>query len=177
MELGKYSYGTQNIAVFSWGEPATIKIGAFCSIASKCEIFIGGNHHMDTITTYPFGMINTQTFSHPNVRMSPLTKGDVIIGNDVWIGHGVTIMSGVKIGDGAVIATNSHVVKDVPPYSIVGGNPAKVIRYRFTDDQIKDLLEVKWWEWQDSVINENLELICSDHIAELVLKSKQIKGY
>ena len=75
------------------------------------------------------------------------TRGDVIIGNDVWIADNVTIMSGVRIGDGAVIACNSHVVKDVEPYSIVGGNPAKFIKHRFTQEQIECLLKIKWWNW------------------------------
>ena len=97
----------------------------------------------------------------------PKSNGDVIIGNDVWIGHESTIMSGVKIGDGAVIAANSVVVKDVEPYTIVGGNPAKVIKKRFSDDIINNLLELKWWDWSNEKINENLNILCSNNFDKL----------
>ena len=96
------------------------------------------------------------------------TKGDVIIGNDVWIADNVTIMSGVTIGDGSVIACNSHVVKDVEPYTLVGGNPAKFIKYRFTKEQIEKLLQIKWWEWDDSKINKFVPLLCNNNIDEFI---------
>lgn len=96
------------------------------------------------------------------------TKGDVIIGNDVWIAENVTIMSGVTIGDGSVIACNSHVVKDVEPYSLVGGNPAKFIKYRFTQDQIEKLLQIKWWNWDDGKINQFVPLLCNNNIDEFI---------
>jgi virginiamycin A acetyltransferase len=98
----------------------------------------------------------------------PSTRGDVIIGNDVWIAENVTIMS----GDGAVIACNSHVVKDVEPYSIVGGNPAKFIKYRFTQEQIEWLLKIQWWKWSPEKINENVHLLCNDRIDEFIDKHK-----
>jgi virginiamycin A acetyltransferase len=98
----------------------------------------------------------------------PSTKGDVIIGNDVWIGANVTIMSGVTIGDGAVIANNSHVVKNVEPYSLVGGNPAKLIKYRFTPEQIEKLLKIKWWYWDDKKINKFTPLLCNDNIDKFI---------
>jgi acetyltransferase-like isoleucine patch superfamily enzyme len=107
---------------------------------------LGGNHNSDWVTTYPFGHIHQNIFNTFNGEGHPATKGDVIIGNDVWIAANVTIMSGVTIGNGAVIANNSHVVKNVDPYSLVGGNPAKLIKYRLTPEQIKKLLEIKWWE-------------------------------
>jgi acetyltransferase-like isoleucine patch superfamily enzyme len=102
------------------------------------------------------------------------TKGDVIIGNDVWIGEGAKIMAGVIIGDGAVIANNSHVVKNVAPYSVVGGNPAKHIKYRFTEAQINQLLQIKWWNWDDENINDFTRLLCDtniDNFIEAALKT------
>ena len=93
---------------------------------------------------------------------------NIIIGNDVWIADNVTIMPGVTIGDGAVIATNSHVVKNVKPYSIVGRNPAKHIKYRFTKEQIEKLLEIKWWDWEDSKINQFIPLICNTNIDNFI---------
>lgn len=161
---------TDPIDIKEWGEGAKLHIGAFCSIATKCTVFLGGNHRVDRITTYPFGHINQSIFHHDGSG-HPCTKGDVTIGNDVWIGHNVTIMSGVTIGDGAVIAANSHVVKDVEPYSIYGGNPACLIRYRFSDDIIRKLLQIQWWNWEDTKINEHVQDLCdASRVAEFVNK-------
>lgn len=172
-KIGKYTYGERNISIKQWGEGANLHIGSFCSIADNITVFLGGNHNTEWTSTYPFGHINTKTFNTFNGKGHPSTNGDVIIGNDVWIGSGVTIMSGVKIGDGAVIAANSHVVKDVQPYSIVGGNPAKLIKKRFADNVIDQLLELKWWDLPDDKINEIVPLLCSDNIEELISKLKQ----
>jgi len=163
-----YSYGSPTII---WGNPnAEYFCGRFCSIASNFIVYLGGNHRTDWITTYPFGHVHEDVFKH-NKEGHPSTNGDVIIGNDVWIGNNVTIMSGVKVGNGAVIAANSHVVKDVEPYSITGGNPAKTIKYRFTQEQIKKLLEIEWWNWDNEKINENVELLCSDNIDTFIDKN------
>lgn len=136
------------ITLRQWGEGAQLKIGNFCSIASNITVLLGGNHRTDWVTTYPFGHCKNFPDVAP-VKGHPKTNGNVVIGNDVWIGSGATIMSGVTIGDGAVIAANSHVVKDVAPYSIVGGNPAKHIKFRFTEEQIKSLLQIQWWNWDN----------------------------
>jgi acetyltransferase-like isoleucine patch superfamily enzyme len=162
MSYGKYTYGSPTI---HWtNDTAKLIVGNFCSIATNVNIYLGGNHRTDWVTTYPFGHIHQNIFNGFNGAGHPSTKGDVIIGNDVWIGHSATIMSGVTVGSGAVIAANSHVVKDVEPYSIVGGNPAKHIRYRFTSTQIKRLLELQWWDWPIEKINDNLHNICSPNI-------------
>lgn len=162
MSFGKYTYGSPFVH-FS-NENSQIVVGNFCSIADNVHIWLGGNHRTDWVTTYPFGHINTHKFNTFNGDGHPSTKGDVIIGNDVWIANDVTIMSGVTIGDGAVIANNSHVVKNVEPYSVVGGNPAKLIKYRFTPEQIKKLLEIKWWYWEDDKINSFTSLLCNNNI-------------
>lgn len=121
------------------------------------------------VTTYPFGQIHTDKFNNFNcVSVNNYTKGDVVIGNDVWIASGVTIMSGVTIGDGAVIASNSHVVKNIEPYSIVGGNPAKLIKYRFSPEQINKLLEIKWWYWDDDKINKFIPLLYNPNIDQFI---------
>ena len=98
-------------------------------------------------------------------------KGDTVVGNDVWIGQSVTIMPGVHIGDGAIIAANSVVTKDIPPYHIAGGNPIRIIRKRFDDDLIRYLLELKWWDWSAQKVFENLEILCSDDLTKI----KEIK--
>jgi acetyltransferase-like isoleucine patch superfamily enzyme len=168
MSIGKYTYSDGNPKVFYQNNDAKLVVGKFCSIASGLTIYLGGNHRVDWVTTYPFGHINQDKFTDFNGVGHPSTKGDVIIGNDVWIASDVTIMSGVTIGDGAVIANNSHVVKDVEPYSMVGGNPAKLIKYRFTKEQIEKLLEIKWWDWDDDKINKYTPLLCNNNIDDFI---------
>lgn len=157
--IGKGGYGSENIRIYEWGEGKTIKIGSFCSIATNIQIFLGGNHRSDWITTTPFPI--SYNIGHPS------SNGDVIIGNDVWIGANATIMSGVTIGDGAVIANNSHVVKNVDPYTIVGGNPAKLIRKRFDDETIEKLLKLKWWDFDIDEINRLSPILCSNNLDQL----------
>lgn len=166
MSFGKYTYGDP---IINWENPdAQLVVGNFCSIAGNVNIYLGGNHRTDWVTTYPFGHIYEDTFTVFDGVGHPSTKGDVIIGNDVWIGSNVTIMSGVTIGDGVVIANNSHVVKNVEPYSLVGGNPAKLIKYRFTPEQIEKLLEIKWWFWEDKLINQFTPLLCNNNIDNFI---------
>jgi virginiamycin A acetyltransferase len=119
--------------------------GKFCQIATGVRFIMNGsNHAMDGVSTYPFKVFGG---SWSNATMNVISKGDTVIGNDVWIGNSVTIMQGITIGDGAVIGTNSLVTKDVEPYSIIGGNPAKLIRKRFDDETIEFLLKLAWWDW------------------------------
>lgn len=166
MTVGDYTYGQENIRVIDFGEGTQLFIGKFCSIAAEVTVYLGGNHRHDWITTYPFGHIHQATFPHSG-HGHPKTNGNVVIGNDVWIGRGVTIMSGVTIGDGVVIAANSHVVRDVESYSIVGGNPACLIKFRFGDnlqgvENRAMLSRIKWWNWPIEKIRENVHLLCSD---------------
>jgi virginiamycin A acetyltransferase len=165
-EFGDYTYGYDSLIVKDFETGEKLRIGKFCSLSSNITILLGGNHPIKNVSTYPFGVLNTNKFSG-SINIEKITK-DTVIGNDVWIGHGVTILTGVTIGDGAVIAANSNVVKDVEPYSIVGGNPAKFIKKRFTDEQITDLLDIKWWNLDDNKINEILPHICSDNIDEFI---------
>jgi len=161
----KYTHGS--LDVLYWAPENDIKIGKFCTLGANIVVYLGGNHDTHRLSTYPFGYVNTDIFNNISTDVAQSiakSKGPVNIGNDVWIGSNVRIMSGVTIGDGVIIANNSHVVKDVAPYSIVGGNPARFIRYRFTEQQIKRLLEIKWWDWADEKINQNLPLICSNDI-------------
>ena len=166
-KIGKYTYGGHNnININYWGEGTWLDIGSFCSIASNLTVLLGGNHRTDWATTYPFGHINTNIFNNFNGVGHPQTKGDVIIENDVWIGSNVTILSGITIGNGSCIANNSVITKDVEPYSIVGGNPAKLIKHRFDQETINSLLELKWWDLDDFHINEMSPYLCSEDFKE-----------
>jgi len=122
-------------------------IGKFCMIASDVTFIMNGaNHLSEAISSYPFAIFGGDWSTAMDGKSYP-TKGNTEIGNDVWIGYGATIMPGVKVGDGAIIATKSVVTSDVAPYTIVGGNPAKEIRKRFSKEQIQQLLDLAWWDW------------------------------
>lgn len=154
IEIGRYTYGYESMVIKQWGEGASLRIGSFCSIANGLTVFLGGNHRVDWITTFPFGHIFQDELGGAEIVGHPQSNGDIIIGNDVWIGSNVTIMSGLKIGDGAVIAANSTVMKDIASYEIWGGNPAKKLKTRFPEEIIQSLQKLKWWEWKVDVVKE-----------------------
>jgi acetyltransferase-like isoleucine patch superfamily enzyme len=172
MSYGKHTYG--KLTVLRQSKNSKLHVGNFCSIASGVSVFLGGNHRTDWVTTFPFGHIHKSIFNKFNGDGHPITRGDVNIGNDVWIGLNVSIMSGVTIGDGSVIACNSHVVKNVEPYSLVGGNPAKLIKYRFSKEQIEKLLQIKWWYWDDDKINNFTPMMCNDNIDDFIKAASAI---
>jgi acetyltransferase-like isoleucine patch superfamily enzyme len=153
LSIGLYTYGADNLRILFRDSGEKVAIGKFCSIAKDVTIILGGGHRHDWITTYPFGHVAQADFGNEQSAGHPTTKGSVTIGNDVWIGFGVTIMSGVSIGDGAVIATNSHIVNDVPPFGIAGGNPGKLIKLRFDEETIARLMKVKWWDFPIAEVN------------------------
>lgn len=142
-------------------------IGKFCTIASDVTFIMNGaNHLADGASCYPFAIFGNDWQHAMDNKRYPF-KGDTVVGNDVWIGYRAIIMPGIKIGDGSIIATNSTVTKDVEPYSIVGGNPAKEIRKRFSPDAIASLLELKWWDWPIEKITRNVHRLTSNDIKEL----------
>lgn len=142
-------------------------IGKFCMIGSGVTFIMNGaNHLTDAVTAYPFAIFDNGWENAMEGKTYPV-KGDTVIGNDVWIGYNATIMPGVQIGDGAIIGTNSTVTKNVEPYAMVGGNPAKEIKKRFTQDQINILLQLKWWDWNIEKITENLHLLTGNNIFAL----------
>lgn len=145
-------------------------IGRFCSIACGAKfLFNSANHRMSSLSTYPFPLFFEEWgLDMKNVADSWDNKGDIIIGNDVWIGYEAVILAGVTIGDGAVIGSRALVTKDVAPYTIVGGIPAKPIRKRFSEGTIKTLLELKWWDWPKERIARNITAIQSGAIEKLV---------
>lgn len=142
-------------------------IGKFCMIASGVTFIMNGANHLSkSISSYPFAVFGNGWEQAMEGKSYPV-KGDTIVGNDVWIGYGATIMPGVKIGDGAIIASNSTVTKDVPPYTVVGGNPAKEISKRFSDEKIQKLLSIQWWDWPIEKITKNVQALTGEDIDEL----------
>ena len=174
MSYGRHAYGRAIVAFRH--KDAELRVGNFCSIAAGTTVYLGGNHRTDWVTTYPFGHMHKKTFSNFDGTGHPATKGDIVIGNDVWIGAHATIMSGVTIGDGVVVAANSHVVKDARPYTIVGGNPAREIKQRFTDEQIRQLLKIRWWEWDDETIDCFTPQLCHSDIDMFIRDAQAAKA-
>jgi acetyltransferase-like isoleucine patch superfamily enzyme len=162
--VGRFSYGNPRLLL--WSEQERIQIGSFCSIADEVVISSGGEHRTDWVTTFPmriaFGDSQAGKDGHP------ATKGETIIGHDVWIGFRAMILSGVVIGSGAVIGAGAVVTSDVPPYAIVAGNPANIIRYRFSSDEIQKLLLLRWWDWDDERIKKCIPLFCSTDTQRLI---------
>ena len=178
MEVGNWTYGKVNLYAPAKGDNGKLKIGRYTSIAHGVTVMLGGNHRTDWITTYPFAAIGKPQVRH--IKDHTTTKGDVAIGSDVWLGRECMIMSGVTIGDGAVVAARSVVTKDVEPYTIVGGNPAKAIRKRFDDATIARLLHVQWWSWDDKLINAVLPVLQSgdlDRLFEIYEENPDLSGY
>lgn len=147
-----------------------LTIGKFCSIACGAKfIFNSANHSIKSLSTYPFPLFFEEwELNKANVAEAWDNKGDIVVGNDVWIGYEAVILSGVKIGDGAIIGARAVVTKDVPPYTIVGGVPAKPIRKRFSDETITELLKLQWWNWSAERIKQNLSAIQNGQISKLI---------
>jgi acetyltransferase-like isoleucine patch superfamily enzyme len=159
-KIGIHSYG--KITIHGNGSVDSfnyVEIGDYCSFAPGLQLQLGGNHPMESATTYPFRAIAGQ----PPILDR---KYGIYIGNDVWTGLDVLIRHGVTVGDGAVIGMGSVVLHDVPPYAIVAGNPARLIRYRFPQDTITSLLKIKWWEWDYPTILSRLDKM--DDVATFV---------
>ena len=169
--IGDHTYGAPTVIEHE----SRLVIGRFCSIAIDVTISLG-NHRTDIVSTYPFSTL-APWWPEASGYPDRTTSGDVVIGNDVWIGKGVFISSGVTVGDGAVLAAGSVVTREVPPYAIVGGVPAKVIKYRFSPEVIASLLNIAWWDWSDEEVARHLPLMMTDVNAFIdACKSHDAKG-
>ena len=165
VKVGSWSYG--KLHVYAYQRGGSIIIGKFTSIGEVC-LLMGGNHHQH-LTTYSLN--GRLARRDAGVDMLPIKN--IEIGNDVWIGFGVTILDGVTIGDGAIVGAQSVVTKSIPPYAVAIGNPAKVIRYRFGEDDVKQLLKSKWWENSDDYILEIREKLYGTSVDELIKEMKK----
>ncbi|HEY9140071.1 MAG TPA: CatB-related O-acetyltransferase [Bryobacteraceae bacterium] len=163
--IGRHCYGIPSVHAFP-GNHSKLVIGNYVSIAEEVSILLGGDHPPQWISTYPlrikFGLEGAYEDGTPS------SKGDVRIGSDVWIAHRVTILSGVFIGDGAIVAAGSVVIKDIPPYAIAGGVPAKVIRNRFDPPTVSALLAIGWWNWPDTQVKAAVSLLSSPQVGEFI---------
>lgn len=170
-QIGAYSYGRPKVRFSESGAP--LSIGRYCSIADKVEILLGGNHRTDWVSTFPFPAFPTVwpgTLSDYHA-----TSGGVSIGHDVWLGSGCIILSGVTIGHGAVIAAHAVVTKHVPPYAIVGGNPARVIRHRFPEPEIAALLDSAWWDLPKEQVQKLLPLLQDTDVMAFAAAVKRVR--
>ena len=167
--IGKHTYGSENIVIDRYkGSDNKITIGSYCSIATNVTIITGGIHPVNWVSAYPFrAKFRLEGRFNDGI---PYSKGEVIIGNDVWICSYVTILSGITVGNGAVLASNSVITKDVPAYALVGGNPARIIKMRFTESQIKILERIKWWEWKEQKVITVIPYLNSENIDEFIEK-------
>lgn len=173
--VGDHSYGRPKVRFPETG--ARLAIGRFCSIADKVEIFLGGNHRTDWVTTYPFAAFPERWPGADALGDSyHRTRGDVTIGSDVWLASGATIMSGVRVGHGAVIGARSVVSRDVPPYAIMAGNPARLARRRFDEATVAALLETAWWDLPDAEIGSLMSLLSSGDIPALIAAVKALRA-
>jgi acetyltransferase-like isoleucine patch superfamily enzyme len=156
LTMGDYSYYAPTVHVFA-GDTSVVRIGKFSSVAADSHFFVGGAHRTDWVTSFGLRAV----FDLPGAYEdgTPASRGDIVVGNDCWIALEAVVLSGVTIGDGAVVATRAVVTKDVRPYAIVAGNPAREVGRRFPDDQIEALQRIAWWDWP---IEQVLE-----HVAEL----------
>lgn len=163
MDTGSYG---EPFVHYHDGDTASVVIGKYCSIASGASFMPGGNHRTEWVSTYPlrirYGLPGALSDGHPT------TKGDIVVGNDVWIGNDALVLSGVTIGDGAVVATKAVVTKDVVPYAIVAGNPARVVGHRFSEDQRAAMLRIRWWDWPERVVVERVAALNGGDVDDFV---------
>ena len=171
------TYFDRNVNIISWSDEYNIHVGKYCSIGRDCNFFLHANHRPDWITTSSqlWGPV-THEIAQTHMEMGhPSCKGDIIVENDVWIGAESMIMPGIQIADGAVIGARSLVTKNVGAYEIWGGNPARLIKKRFTDSDIQKLLKIKWWDWNLDKLKKNLAFIRSSDIDLLWSKYQEGK--
>ena len=151
--IGKHTYGITYDTISLFKDSDSVSIGDFCSFAPEVRIVASGIHNIKAVSTYPL----VSNLIREGREKDTLTKGPIRIGNDVWVGYRATILSGVKIGDGAVVGAGAIVTTDIPPYAVAFGIPAKVMKYRFSQEAISLLLKIKWWEWEEDKLKENLD--------------------
>jgi len=166
-EIGEHTYGMPGLIEEGRSK---LRIGRFTSIANGVLLSFG-DHRIDTVSSYPFIALKNYWPSAPLYATDHVSKGDIVIGNDVWLGTDSFIVSGVTIGDGAVVAAKCVVTKDIPPYAVVAGCPGRIVRFRFSETVIQDLLRIRWWDWPEEIIDEYLPMIVSSDVPAFITKA------
>jgi len=176
IDVGEYTYydspddptAFERDAVLYGFGPERLIIGRFCAIAAKVRFLMAGANHADHgPSTYPFGVFGAGWADTMDIVMSAPSRGDTVVGHDVWLGYSALVLPGVRIGPGAVVAAASVVARDVPPYAIVAGNPARVIRSRFPEEDVARLLRAAWWDWPIDLVTEHARTIMAGTAADL----------
>jgi acetyltransferase-like isoleucine patch superfamily enzyme len=166
ISVGDYSYGFHD--AYFWNKETKLEIGKYCSIAEGVVFILGGEHRSDWVTTYPFSAFPNEWESAATIPGHPGSKGDIVVGNDVWIGNGALVLSGVTIGHGAIIGARSVITKNIEPYAIYAGNPAKLIRYRFDQGVREKLLDLAWWNWPyEKIVAKMSQLLSAPELEDL----------
>lgn len=175
-EVGAYTYYAdpvdptgfeRNNVLFHYG-PDRLVIGKYCAIAREVRFLMGAaNHLINGVSTYPFPMFGADWAAGMDLFAARSFRGDTVVGNDVWLGYQALVMPGVRIGDGAIVAARSVVTSDLPPYCVAGGNPARVIRQRFTDSEIGRLLRIAWWDWPADQVTRHLSAVMGNDLDAL----------
>ncbi len=173
VQVGVGTYGIPKVELFAYDNTRLV-IGSYTSIAKAVTFILGGNHPLDRVTTYPLRIMRRLPGAGQDGY--PSSKGDVRVGSDVWIAYGATILSGVHIGNGAVVSARSVVASDVPDYGVVGGNPAKLIRYRFDPEVRLALLQISWWSWPDWVVDSAAPHLAGNDIASFIAWAHERNG-
>lgn len=176
IEVGEYTYyddpddpaAFETKAVLYGFGPERLVIGRFCAIAAGVRFLMPGANHADLgPSTFPFGVFGPPWDETMDLVMSAPSRGDTVVGNDVWLGHHALVLPGVTIGDGAVVASASVVTRDVPPYAVLAGNPARVVRMRYDEEDVERLLRAAWWDWPMDLVTKHARTIMAGTPAEL----------
>lgn len=170
IDLGDYSYAHRNALVKCWSKPCVVRTGKYCSIAS-CKFVYDGNHNTRYASTFPFLELGHSKVAPANAML----KDEPMVGHDVWIADDAVVYSGVVVGNGAIVAGQAVVTKDVPPYAIVAGNPAKVVRYRFSNKIIERLQKVQWWHLPHDFVCESLAPVMDD-VEEFIKRAEEYRA-
>jgi acetyltransferase-like isoleucine patch superfamily enzyme len=179
VHVGRYTYGAERMTVINWDETTALRIGNFCSIAKGVRVLLGGDHRVDWVTTFPFGHLHEDVF--PSGRLNgrsghPASSGDVTVRNDCWIGSGATLLSGATLSDGSVLGASAVLAGPTEPYGIYVGNPARLVRKRFPEATIAALLEIRWWDWPDELIDRAVPLLQSEPTSDRLEALRAIRS-
>ncbi len=165
--MGNMSYYAPNVVKYA-GDTGRVLIGNFASVAPDADFYVGGLHRTEWVSQYGLRAM----LGLPGAGEDGFThgRGDIVVGSDTWVTNGVTVMSGVTIGDGAVVGTKAVVARDVRPYAVVVGNPAREIRRRFSDEQVDALLRIRWWDWPTEKVSQHIELLCGPDVDAFIAR-------